>query len=541
MSGADLRTEVHQPDGGVVLDRLVTEDVAAKLARQDPTLWGPEAESEASIRLGWVDLPRTSRPLLAQIDALRAELREEGLDHVVLAGMGGSSLAPEVIAATAGVELTVLDSTDPHMVRRALSDRLDRTIVVVSSKSGTTVETDSQRRAYLKAFADAGIDGARRIVVVTDPGSPLAELAEREGYRTVFLADPHVGGRFSALSAFGLVPAALAGVDPAELLDEAEAVMPALAASAPDNPGLALGAALGAAHEQGRNKVALGEGASPIRGFAAWAEQLIAESTGKDGRGLLPVDVGAARTSTPGWGDAGDDVIRVSIGAPDDAVPGQLVTEGSLGALFLLWETAVAVAGRVIGINPFDQPNVEEAKRAARALLDAPSGEAAAAEEPVFADGAVEVYADATLLGSARSLPDALQALTRAVPDRGYLAVLAYLDRVGDARAADLRGLLARGAAYPVTFGWGPRFLHSTGQYHKGGPPVGAFLQITGAVREDLAVPDRPYTFGQLIAAQAAGDLAVLRSKGAPTLRLHLTDRSTGLEQVLQAAERVRS
>jgi glucose-6-phosphate isomerase len=195
----------------------------------------------------------------------------------------------------------------------------------------------------------------------------------------------------------------------------------------------------------------------------------------------------------------------------------------------------------VIGINPFDQPNVEEAKRAARALLDTPPGQAAPAEEPAFVDGAVEVYADPELVGSARSLSDALAALAEAVPARGYLAVLAYLDRVGDARAARVRELLARGAAYPVTFGWGPRFLHSTGQYHKGGPPVGAFLQVTGAVREDLPVPDRPYTFGQLIAAQAAGDLAVLRAKGAPTLRLHLTDRSTGLEQVLQAAERLRS
>lgn len=541
MTGADLRTEVHQPDEGVVLGRLVEDDVAAKLARRDATLWGPEATSEASIRLGWVDLPRSSRPLLAQIDALRAELRQEGLDHVVLAGMGGSSLAPEVIAATAGVELTVLDSTDPHMVRRALNDRLDRTVVVVSSKSGTTVETDSQRRAYLKAFADAGIDGPRRIVVVTDPGSPLATLAENDGYRRVFLADPEVGGRFSALSAFGLVPAALAGVDPAELLDEAEALMPTLATSTSDNPGLALGAALGAAHEQGRDKVVLGQGETTIRGFAAWAEQLIAESTGKDGRGLLPVDVGKTRASTPGWADVGDDVIRVSIGAPDHPAKGQLLTDGPLGAMFLLWETAVAVAGRVIGINPFDQPNVEEAKQAARALLDAPPGAATTAEEPTFVDGAVEVHADPELLGSARSLRDALAALANAVPSRGYLAVLAYLDRVGDAPAATLREVLARGAAYPVTFGWGPRFLHSTGQYHKGGRPVGAFLQITGAVREDLPVPDRPYTFGQLIAAQAAGDLAVLRAKGSPTLRLHLTDRSAGLRQVLEAAERVRS
>jgi glucose-6-phosphate isomerase len=185
-----VRVEIDQPTSGAVLRALITEDVAPALARKDPTLWGPVAKAEASIRLGWVDLPHTSRPLLAEIDALSAELRQEGLDHIALAGMGGSSLAPEVITATAGVALTVLDSTDPAVVRRALSDRLDRTVLVVSSKSGSTVETDSQRRAYLQAFAEAGIDGPSRIVVVTDPGSPLAELAEREGYRRVFLADP---------------------------------------------------------------------------------------------------------------------------------------------------------------------------------------------------------------------------------------------------------------------------------------------------------------------------------------------------------------
>jgi glucose-6-phosphate isomerase len=510
---------------------LAKEQVPEKIAAKDATLWGPEAESEASIRLGWVDLAKTSRPLLAEIEALRAELLAEGVDHVVLAGMGGSSLAPEVITRTAGVPLTVLDLTDPAVIRRSLGTALDRTVLVVSSKSGGTVETDSQRRAYLKAFADAGIDGPRRIVVVTDPGSPLAELAAAEGYRKVFLADPNVGGRYSALTAFGLVPAGLAGADIAELLDDAEAVMPLLAKSGKDNPALVIGAALGAAHGQGREKVVIGEGATEIRDFGAWAEQLIAESTGKDDRGLLPVDVGPAKKKTAGWITT-NDATYVSIGEADYGVP-QIRTDGPLGALFLLWETAVVIAGRVIGINPFDQPNVEAAKAQARELLENPT---AGDNLPhAFTEGAVEVYGST----SESSLTALLGDLKSLVPVNGYLALQAYLDRDSDADAARLRDLVARTSGVQTTFGWGPRFLHSTGQYHKGGHKNGAFVQLTGDVAEDLEIPGRPFTFGQLQRAQAAGDAVVLAQTGRPVLRLHLTDRKAGIAQLLAAFEGV--
>jgi hypothetical protein len=234
----------HGVDVAAVVDRLVADKVASRLGAKDATLWGPDAEPEASIRLGWTDLHETSRPLLAQIEALFAELRAEGLDRIVLAGMGGSSLAPEVITRTAGVELTVLDTTDPAPVRRALGDRLDRTVLVVSSKSGSTVETDSQRRVFEAAFAEAGIDAASRIVAVTDPGSALAEHAQKSSYRGLFLADPNVGGRYSALTAFGLVPSGLAGADIAGLLDEAAAVADLLTQDSPDNPALVLGAAM---------------------------------------------------------------------------------------------------------------------------------------------------------------------------------------------------------------------------------------------------------------------------------------------------------
>ncbi len=475
--------------------------------------------------------------MLAEIEALRAQLLAEDVDHVVLAGMGGSSLAPEVITTSAGVELTVLDSTDPGMVAAALADRLERTVLVVSSKSGNTVETDSQRRAYLGAFAAAGIDGASRIVVVTDPGSPLADLAAAEGYRKVFLADPNVGGRYSALTAFGLVPSGLAGADIAALLDDAAALMPALAADGPDNPALALAAVLGAAHAADREKVVLGAGAiTGVTGFPAWSEQLIAESTGKLGKGLLPVDVEVAAEVTPGWDQPAATITRATIGTIDTP-EARLSTDGPLGALMQLWETAVAVAGRVIGINPFDQPNVEEAKKAARALLDAPADDSGSSDAPVLTDGAVQVFGDADALAGATDLAAVVAAIARAVPAGGYLAVMAYLDRTGaDSGAAAIRDALATDAAFQVTFGWGPRFLHSTGQYHKGGHPNGAFLQITGAHAADLEVPDRPYSFGTLIDAQAAGDRKVLADKGYPVFHLHLTDRAAGIAALIEAA-----
>src|SRR5262249_42331287 len=298
-----------------VTDILLADGVPARLAGQDATLWGPDAEPEAAIRLGWLDLPRTSRELLPRLAELRAELAAEGLDHVVLAGMGGSSLAPEVITRTAGVPLTVLDTTDPGQVRAAIADRLDRTVVVVSSKSGGTVETDSHRRAYLDAFVRSGLseaDAGRRFVVGTDPGSPLGQVAAGMGARAVFLADPNVGGRYSALSAFGLVPSALAGADVARLLDEAEAVRDTLAGE-DGNAGLLLGAAMGAAWQEGRDKLVIADDYSGLVGFGDWAEQLIAESTGKLGKGVLPVVVEGPNAP----GTTGDDVVLALLGGSD--------------------------------------------------------------------------------------------------------------------------------------------------------------------------------------------------------------------------------
>jgi glucose-6-phosphate isomerase len=567
-----------------LVPQLVADRFASRLFAKDPTLWGPDAESESAVRLAWVTLGHTSRPLLGEVAALRAHLAGQGVDHVVLCGMGGSSLAPEVICATAGVELTVLDSSNPDSVRAALTDRLESAVVVVSSKSGSTVETDSQRRAFKEAFTQAGLNPTQRIVIVTDPGSPLDKESRQDGYR-VINADPNVGGRYSALTAFGLVPSGLAGVDLEQLLDEAESVTDLLGDDDQANPALRLGAAM-AGTEPLRDKLVLVDQGSGIPGFADWAEQLIAESTGKNGTGVLPVVVqgGGPADDSPdpeltslspeitvarivadvtdedevtedGSGDdareiaggdepAGDhdaDVGRdADVGSDDPAAGGgersrsEIQVSGSLGAQLLLWEVATAVAGRILGINPFDQPDVESAKKATRGLLDASD---ATPDPAAFTDGAIEVRAlGGDWLGSATTVGGALDALlTELEPQHGYVSIMAYLDRLADAALADARRTIASITRAPTTFGWGPRFLHSTGQYHKGGPATGVYLQITAEPHEDLAIPGRDFTFGDFITAQAGGDAQVLADRGRPVLRLHLTDHDAGLAQLTQA------
>lgn len=508
------------------LPALVEDRVATRIFAKDHTLWGPDAESESAIRLGWVEAATVSRSLVDGILELRDALRAEGVTRIVLCGMGGSSLAPEVIAGTAGVELTVLDSTDPEQVGAALADRLTETAIVVSSKSGSTLETDSQRRIFEQAFTEAGIDARSRIIVVTDPGSPLDKASRDAGYRAVFNADPNVGGRYSALTAFGLVPSGLAGVDIAALLDEAEEAAEVLNEDAPENIGLVLGAALGGTSPL-RDKIVIAEDGSGIVGFADWAEQLIAESTGKLGTGVLPVVAGP---NAPEVTSGAEDVLVVRLVSADadvELAENEVAIAGGLASQMMVWEFATAVAGRLLGINPFDQPDVEAAKVAARGLLDAQP-------EPTpanFTDGAVEVRGGAWL-GDAASATDAVAALLGQLGTDGYLSVQAYFDRLAYSQLEGVRDELAAVSGRPVTFGWGPRFLHSTGQFHKGGPAIGVFLQVTAASATDLEIPERPFTFGELITAQAAGDAQVLSEHGRPVLRLHLTDRAAGVAQL---------
>lgn len=518
---------------------LVADLVASGITAGDADLWGPDAADEASRRLGWVQAVTVSRPLVAEIEALRADLVARGVTRVVLAGMGGSSLAPEVIARTHGVPLTILDSTAPGQVLAAIdgdpeTGGLEQTVLVVSSKSGSTVETDAARRAFAAAWSDLGIDPADRIVVVTDPGSPLEAEARAAGHR-VFAADPNVGGRYSALTAFGLVPSGLAGADIGQLLDEADATLLEVAVDDPRNPALVLAAAI-AGGQPRRDKLALISDGTHIVGLPDWIEQLIAESTGKSGTGILPV---VMTPLSPELDLPLDDLQVVRL--VGDAVhfqileqhPGEILVSGSLGAQFLVWEYATAIAGRLLGIDPFDQPDVEAAKAAARGLLDAQPVPTA----PAFVENGVEVRVSEPSLAADGTLAGVLSALWQRVPADGYVAVQAYVDRGSVPQLAGVRELIAADAGRPTTFGWGPRFLHSTGQYHKGGPANGVFLQITERTDVDLEIPGRPFTFGRLIEAQASGDAAVLAERGRPVVTLTLTDPATEVLTLFEAAQ----
>jgi hypothetical protein len=495
------------------VSELVTAQVASRISQKDFTLWGPEAESESKIRLGWTESASTSAELIPGILQLRDEFRSNGITRFVLCGMGGSSLAPEVITKTSGVELTVLDSTDPTQVLAALVE-LERTAVVVSSKSGSTVETDSQKRAFESAFTALGIDPVERIVIVTDPGSPLDQTSRAAGYR-VFNADPNVGGRYSALTAFGLVPTGLAGADIAALLASAASASGPLAADTQDNAALWLGAAMARTPGSSGFKDKFLIETDSLSGFGDWAEQLVAESTGKEQLGILPVVVSSG---APELSLSLTDTLIIRYSDSQPAFEG-ITFSGQLGELFLLWEYATAVAGYLMQINPFDQPNVESAKIAARALLDSP----ALASEPDFVDRGVAVKAFGfKILGA--TVEAALEQLMSFADQDSYFSIHAYLSRPAFPQFEGLRDVLAARTSRPVTFGWGPRFLHSTGQYHKGGPKQGLFIQITFDSDADLEIEGRPFSFGTLIAAQAAGDAKVLEDNGLKVVTLKLSN-----------------
>jgi len=482
--------------------------VNPRLAAKDSTIWGAAAEAEASVRLNWIDAPESSRELLPQLDAVSAKFRNH--KRVVLCGMGGSSLAPEVIAATYRKELFVLDSTDPVYIHHALAGDLRETVVVVGSKSGSTIETASQRSLFAEAFRTLDLNPVDHMVIVTDPDSPLDKSARADGY-TVINADPKVGGRFSALTAFGLVPAALIGIDPSVLLD---------AASDAKQQILETEVAIDIAYlisNAGQYLTYCDSDAAP--GLSDWIEQLMAESTGKNEVGRLPVVIENSTSA------AGGTAFSISFSRDAD-----LVITGELGEQFFLWEWVTALVGAALEIDPFNQPNVTEAKEATSALLAEWNGVL-----PEFTadavDGAVEIF------GSGSDLTAALRNFISSIPDGGYVAVMAYLDRSGDRDLAKLREIIARKTNRAVTFGWGPRFLHSTGQFHKGGQQNGAFLQITGVTNGDVVIPGQTFGFKTLIMAQALGDLRALAKRKYPLLRLHLSDRSAGIAQLLKAAE----
>ena len=552
---SDLDAAIHSRLGAWTAER-----VADRLWAKDGSLWAAsgKAPDEVSAWLGWLDLPDRMSERVTELEHLVRDVREDGYRRAAVLGMGGSSLAPELFsrvfgwaggeaasgaASAGGLELRVLDSTHPDAVRGFRSWASEqRTLFLVSSKSGSTTEPN----AFQAAMGE--VAPALDFIAITDPDTSLAELARAQEFRAIVTAPPDVGGRYSALTVFGLVPAALHGVDLARLLERARRM--ADACRAPDaatNPGLRLGALLGEAALAGRDKLTVLTGAR-LAAFGDWAEQLVAESTGKAGRGIVPI-VGEPLREAEAYADDRA-FVRVRLAGEDEpeleALADALETLGhpverleladplDLGAEFLRWEVATAAAGIVLGIDPFDQPNVQESKDATTELLEAYRTRGALPEPmPLIGEPGVAVTAEPAALGDVPVSVDGalsqLLGLARAGID--YVAILAYLpkDAPIEARLQAVRASIGAATGAATTLGFGPRFLHSTGQLHKGGPDTGVFLQLTADPSKDLPIPGWPETFGTLITAQALGDLASLQGRGRRVMRLQFADAEAGL------------
>ncbi|MBM3128941.1 MAG: glucose-6-phosphate isomerase [Chloroflexi bacterium] len=518
-------------------------DLAARVWQRDATLWKTEPAhiAEISNRLGWLTVAQTMRAQIAALRAFAAEIKRAGFKSAVLCGMGGSSLGVEVLRDVIGSargypQLFVLDSTDPATIR-ALARKITpkKTLFIIASKSGGTTETLS----HYKYFATRA--PAQNFIAITDAGSGLHQLALEKKFRRVFENPSDIGGRFSALSYFGLVPAALMGIDLTKLLDRAEAMARACGADIPaeENPGEWLGVALATLAQHGRDKITF---VTPraLASFGAWAEQLIAESSGKEGKGIVPVDgeplgksgiYGADRVfvhlqlgKTRGAKIERALTALEKIGHPILRVP--LRDPYDLGAEFFRWEFATAVACALLGVNAFDQPNVEEAKVNARKMLT-DDRRPLTADQLIWENSQFAVYATEKI--AAKNLRDALRAFCAPARPGDYLALMAYLPNTPLNRAAlKVMRVAARDALQiATTVGFGPRFLHSTGQLHKGGANNVLALQITAENARDAAIPGEAYTFGDLIHAQAAGDWQALADRGRRALRVHLKRGAT--------------
>ncbi|MHB8351781.1 MAG: hypothetical protein ACYDFT_03690 [Thermoplasmata archaeon] len=517
---------------------------------RDPTFWPEAPVGSVARRLGWLDLPDRSSEAVGEWSLFADVVRDEGFRLAVVLGMGGSSLAPSVFAralapARGALELRVLDLTHPEAVGGIVApSELPTTLFLVSSKSGTTLEPNAFFHYFWAQVARTSPQPGRQFVAITDPGTPLAELARSRHFRRCFEAPTTVGGRYSALSAFGLVPAALVGADLPKILASARAMAGACGPehNGPENPGLLLGAQLGEFARAGRDKVTF-VAAPPFDTFPDWAEQLLAESTGKRGRGIIPIAGeidpfgsdgagdrllvvlepanridGALEAALTGADALGVPAIRFSPAAPED-----------LGGEFFRWEFAVAAAGSCLGIDPFDQPDVELAKELARRAME-PAGRSQGPTDDGGVDGA----------GSRDTLQRAVRAWRDLLRPDDYVAIQAYLP--GDPETLkqldELRRALRRRLLRPTTLGLGPRFLHSTGQLHKGGPPSGLFLQIRDRPPVDLRVPEMGLTFAGILRAQAMGDAQALREKGRRLLVVNVGEgRARGLQALIGAVE----
>jgi transaldolase / glucose-6-phosphate isomerase len=552
-------------------ERARAEGWSRRLWAGDPTLWTGSDEADG---LGWLAAARGATVDLAALEAFQAEVKAGHFAHAVLLGMGGSSLGPEVLAQTFGAQpgfptLLVLDSTDPAQIRR-IEAQIDpaTTLFIVASKSGATLEPDLLQRYFfdVATVALGEVEAARHFIAITDADSPLEEIATRQRFRRIFPGLPKVGGRYSVLTNFGMVPAAVIGLDLGGFLRASQVMGRACSPSVPPlaNPGLQLGLVLGAAAKAGRDKVTFlaSEG---IAGLGAWLEQLLAESTGKGGQGLVPVDAEPCGA----WEVYGPDRLFIDIRLAGEPAPERdtlvqaLVERGhpvaritlakrdTLGQEFFRWEMATAIAGAVIGLNPFDQPDVEASKSKTRALTDAYEQTGAPSPaEPIARNDEIALFADPRNADALRqsasgtAVEAILAAHFRRAHDGDYIGLLAYLDRSPEHIAAlqEVRTFIRDRKHLATVLGFGPRYLHSTGQAYKGGPNAGVFLEITAEASDDIAVPGRRLSFGVVEAAQAAGDLAVLADRGRRVLRLDLgRDVEAGLQGMAAAVERALS
>ncbi|NMB87130.1 MAG: bifunctional transaldolase/phosoglucose isomerase [Chloroflexi bacterium] len=541
------------------IQELQDKDFSTRLHAKDPSLWkeNPAEQSEITNRMGWLEAPQISRDLLSDLQTLVQDCLRDGYTHALLLGMGGSSLAPEVMARVIGpqpvgeqlgLQLNILDSTDPAQVSAAAEIAPPgKTVYIVSSKSGTTSEVNAMYNYFWEqAEASLGVHPGQHFIAITDPGTPLEARAREQKFRAVFLADPNVGGRNSALTAFGLVPAALLGINVAALLDRAAAMAQQCAASVPpsSNPGIALGAVFGEAAQQGRDKLSLITDPD-FEAFGSWLEQLIAESSGKEGRGIVPVDIEPHLNPTAYGKDRLFVYVR-SNGAQQDFAA-QLLAAGqpvitldasgpyALAAEFYRWEVAIAVACSILGVNSFNQPDVQDNKTRTTQKIKAYRADGLFDEgQPVWQGKGGCVYGMSLPgIDQANSLPEIVALFLQQAHPGDYVALNAYLPR--DEQNLDqlqkLRQSIMERTGCATTLGFGPRFLHSTGQLHKGGPDKGMFLQITQDPQHDLPIPGEGITFGTLERAQALGDLEALMARGRRTIRIHL--KNAGVKDLI--------
>jgi glucose-6-phosphate isomerase len=526
--------------------------------KKDPSLWTSDGEENW---LGWIDIVERQQKDLAAFAALAADVKATGFKSVLLLGMGGSSLCPEVLSVTFGQQagfpaLHIVDSTDPAQVKAARDKvNLAETLVVVASKSGSTLEPNVLKQYFFEEMKKAvGADKAgSHFLAITDPGSKMEQVAKGDGFRHIFYGDPKIGGRFSALSNFGVVVATVAGLDFTKLLTEAAKAVASAKKPTAENPAVQLGLLLGTAANAGRDKITIFT--SPeIYDLGAWMEQLIAESTGKLGKGITPVDREAIAAPTIYGKDRIFAYVRLksTADASQDAKVAAIEAAGhpvihieiedlyEILGQFFAWEVATAVAGAVMGINPFNQPDVESAKIETRALTSAYEETGKLPErQPVLTDAGIKVYATksyaATLKAAApgQTLVGLLREHLNQLHAGDYFAALAYLPMFPEHEAAIqvLRHKVRDAKRVATCLGFGPRFLHSTGQDYKGGPNTGVFLEITADHAVDLAIPGQKYSFGVVIDAQAAGDFAVLEARGRRAVRIHLgADVAAGLK-----------